>query len=85
MLKCPGQDTQYWKPEDIFELPCPVCDTAVEFLKTDARRKCPNCGHTFRNTRLELGCAQWCAYAEECLGFVPTESRKKKACELLAK
>ncbi len=71
MLKCPGQDTQYWKPDDIFDLPCPVCDTAVEFLKTDGRRKCPNCGYTLRNTRLELGCAQWCAYAEECLGFVP--------------
>ncbi len=68
MLKCPGQDTRYWKPEDIFELPCPVCNTAVEFLKTDRRRKCPNCGYTFRNPRLDLGCARWCPYAELCLG-----------------
>jgi len=74
MLKCPGQDIRYWKPDDIFDLPCPVCDTAVEFLKTDRRRKCQNCGYTFRNPRLELGCAQWCAYAEECLGFVPEKT-----------
>jgi len=74
MLKCPGQDTRYWKPDDIFNLPCPVCDTAVEFLKTDSRRTCQNCGYTFRNPRLELGCAQWCAYAEECLGFGPEQA-----------
>lgn len=74
MLKCPGQDTRYWKPEDIFDVPCPVCDTGVEFLKTDRRRKCANCGYSFRNPRLELGCAQWCAYAEECLGFVPEKT-----------
>ncbi len=68
MLRCPGQDTKYWKPEDIFDVSCPVCDTAVEFLKTDRRRKCDNCGYTFRNPRLELGCAQWCPHAELCLG-----------------
>ncbi len=74
MLKCPGQDTRYWKPDDIFDLPCPVCDTAVEFLKTDSRRTCQNCGYSFRNPRLELGCAKWCAYAEECLGFAPEQA-----------
>ena len=24
-MKCPGQDTRYWKPGDIFESPCPAC------------------------------------------------------------
>lgn len=71
MLKCPGQDRYYWKPDDIFEVPCPVCDRPVEFLKTDPRRTCDNCGYTFNNPRMELGCARWCAYAKECLGFVP--------------
>ena len=74
MPKCPGQDTQFWKPEDIFELLCPVCDTSVEFLKTDPRRTCRQCGYTFRNARFEMGCAQWCSHAKECLGFEPDKT-----------
>lgn len=71
MAHCPGQDRYYWTPDDIFDVACPVCDAPVEFMKTDPRRKCDHCGYVFRNPRLELGCAQWCAYAEQCLGFVP--------------
>ena len=22
-MRCPGQDTRFWKPEDIFEMKCP--------------------------------------------------------------
>lgn len=65
-MRCPGQDMLYWKPEDIFETPCPVCDYSVEFFKDDVTRKCPNCGYKFKNPRLDLGCAEWCPYADKC-------------------
>jgi hypothetical protein len=74
MPKCPGQDRLFWKPEDIYDVACPVCDAPVEFLKTDPRRPCQSCGHVFRNPRIELGCGQWCTHAEECLGYVPDEA-----------
>ncbi|TSA13494.1 MAG: hypothetical protein D4R73_00825 [Deltaproteobacteria bacterium] len=66
MSRCPGQDTMYWKPEDIFEVACPVCSTPVEFFKDDSSRKCPGCGLRFRNPRLDPGCAGWCPHAEQC-------------------
>jgi len=29
---CPGQDTTFWKPGDIFEIPCVKCGFLVEFF-----------------------------------------------------
>jgi hypothetical protein len=66
--KCPGQDKYFWKPDDIFDAPCPACGEPVEFFKTDPARKCPGCGHGFANPRLDPGCAQWCPHAELCVG-----------------
>jgi len=74
---CPGQDTTFWKPGDIFEIPCVKCGFLVEFFKDDARRRCPNCGHTIQNPRLNQGCANWCEHAGECLGFDPKLVKKK--------
>ena len=68
--KCPGQDRRNWKPEDIFEHQCPYCQGEVEFWKTDSRVKCPHCGEQIINPRFNLGCALWCAYAEQCVGDV---------------
>lgn len=68
--KCPGQDRRNWKPEDIFDHNCPHCGTNVEFWKTDARVKCPECGNYIMNPRFNLGCALWCAYAEQCVGDI---------------
>ena len=34
-MKCPGQDTLYWKPGAIFEAKCPKCGKEVEFFKDD--------------------------------------------------
>jgi hypothetical protein len=68
-VHCPGQDMRFWKPEDIFECPCPNCGGTIEFWKDDTRRKCRGCGQFARNPRLDLGCAQWCKHAEECLGI----------------
>ena len=39
-MKCPGQDSQYWKPGAIFETKCPKCGAEVEFFKDDSMRRC---------------------------------------------
>ena len=67
MVRCPGQDQRFWKPEDIFEADCPQCGKAVEFFKDEPRLKCRNCGHTVVNPRIDPGCAEWCQYADQCL------------------
>ena len=66
-MKCPGQDNRNWKPEDVFEVPCPACGASIEFFKIDTSRRCHRCGYRFKNPRLDLGCAQWCPAARECL------------------
>jgi HD superfamily phosphohydrolase YqeK/rRNA maturation protein Nop10 len=72
-MKCPGQDTQYWKAEAIFEEKCPECGAEVEFFKDDTTRKCPKCGHRFLNPNLDFGCASYCQYAKQCIGNLPPE------------
>jgi len=67
-MRCPGQDKQFWKPEDIYYVECPKCRAKVEFWKDDVYRRCKKCGHRFRNPKLDLGCAEWCPYASLCLG-----------------
>jgi hypothetical protein len=77
-MKCPGQDTRFWKPGDIFVAECPKCGAEIEFFKDDTRRRCAWCGHMFYNPKIELGCAEWCQYAEKC---VPDLVRAKKAAQ----
>lgn len=77
-MKCPGQDTQYWKPGAIFEVQCPKCNRRVEFFKDDTSRKCGNCGHRFVNPEMDFGCASYCQYAEQCLGTLPPELMAQK-------
>jgi hypothetical protein len=72
-MKCPGQDTQYWKPGAIFEAKCPKCGHAVEFFKDDPTRKCPACGHRFVNPQMDFGCAAYCPFADQCVGDLPPE------------
>jgi predicted HD phosphohydrolase len=72
-MKCPGQDTQYWKPGAIYDAKCPECETVVEFFKDDTTRKCSNCGHRFINPELDFGCASYCQFAEQCIGNLPPE------------
>jgi len=67
-MKCPGQDTRYWKPDSIFEIDCPNCGHTIEFFKDDTTRICPSCGQKIRNPKIDLGCAQYCPYAKQCLG-----------------
>jgi hypothetical protein len=77
-IKCPGQDTRFWKPGDIFVAECPKCGAEIEFFKDDTRRRCAWCGHLFYNPKIELGCAEWCQYAEQC---VPELVKEKKAAQ----
>lgn len=70
-MKCPGQDSRYWGPEAIFDVPCPACGTEVEFFKDEATRRCTKCGFRFRNPSIDVGCAEWCKYAKQCFGDVP--------------
>ena len=73
MVKCPGQDQRYWKPEDIFEVKCPGCDHAIEFFKDEPKLKCRKCGQMVKNPKIDLGCAEWCQYGEQCLGVSGTK------------
>ncbi len=75
-IKCPGQDTRHWKPDDIFTVECPKCGAEIEFFKDDTRRRCAWCGHLFYNPKIELGCAEWCQYADKC---VPELVKEKQA------
>ncbi len=77
-MKCPGQDSRYWKPGAIFEAPCPVCNRPVEFFKDESTRRCKNCGHKMVNPKMDFGCAAYCKYAEQCLGELPPELLAQK-------
>jgi|GEM_PF-21231 len=83
MSKCPGQDTRYWKPEDIQEAKCPGCGEPMEFWKTDIRVRCQKCQRVASNPSFNLSCAAWCSFATQCLGDVarglgkPDSLRKK--------
>ena len=68
MFRCPGQDQRYWKPEDIFEVQCVGCGRTLEFFRDEPKLKCKNCGQVVPNPKIDLGCAEWCQYAEQCLG-----------------
>jgi hypothetical protein len=70
---CPGQDSQHWKPEDIFNVACPFCGEQIEFWKDEPVRRCPACKRDVRNPKVDLGCAQWCRHSDECLGQLSPE------------
>ncbi|MFH2091416.1 MAG: HD domain-containing protein [Pseudomonadota bacterium] len=72
-MKCPGQDTQYWSEDAIFETTCPECNHPMEFFKDDATRRCQNCKKKIVNPKMDFGCASYCKFAEQCLGTLPEE------------
>ena len=77
-MKCPGQDTQYWQPGDIFEALYPKCGRSIDFFKDDASRRCKGCGAKVPNPKLDFGCAESCAYADQCLAGLPSEIIKQR-------
>ncbi|MEA1968425.1 MAG: HD domain-containing protein [Thermodesulfobacteriota bacterium] len=72
-MKCPGQDTQYWNKDAIYEMNCPECGAVIEFFKDDTSRKCRGCGKRIVNPKMDFGCAAYCQYAEQCMGTLPEE------------
>ena len=80
-MKCPGTDMKFWKPGDIFDIDCPKCGKKVEFFKDEVKRKC-SCGHIIVNPNIDFACAEWCPYAEQCVGAVPEEVKAKQRQEL---
>jgi hypothetical protein len=70
-MKCPGQDRGYWTADAVFEIPCPQCGASVEVFKDEGTARCTHCGHRFPNPGVQIGCAEWCALAQECLGIAP--------------
>lgn len=77
--KCPGQNPQYWKPEDSVEVPCPDCKEIIEFFKDEPKRKCYNCQAEVINPRVDFGCALWCPKAIDCIGIERFEQLKRAA------
>jgi HD superfamily phosphodiesterase len=77
-MKCPGQDSRYWKYSAIYEANCPKCNQVVEFFKDDPSRKCPGCGHRFVNPEMDFGCASYCEFADQCIGNLPPELLKER-------
>jgi len=77
-MKCPGQDTRYWRPGDIFGVKCPNCGRSVEFFKDESTRRCKGCGVKVVNPQMDFGCAAHCKFAEQCLGELPPELLAKR-------
>jgi HD superfamily phosphodiesterase len=75
---------RYLKPEDVYNVRCPHCRAEVEFFKDEPVHRCAGCGREVRNPKIDLGCAKWCAFAEECLGeAVGAEDEVTSLCERL--
>jgi exopolyphosphatase/pppGpp-phosphohydrolase len=72
-MKCPGQDSRYWKHDAIFDVDCPHCGASIEFFKDQTSTRCRACGKQVVNPRMDFGCAAYCQYAEQCLGELPPE------------
>lgn len=83
MPRCPGQDQRFWKPDDIFDVPCPQCGAVIEFWKDEPHLKCPKCRTRVVNPKLDLGCAEWCQYADQCLGTA--EDKEDILCKRLVR
>ncbi len=67
-MKCPGQDTQQWGFDAIFDVLCPGCRNSIEFFKDEVKHRCRRCGEVVFNERMDLGCAKWCPSASSCVG-----------------
>ena len=68
MSKCPGQDTQQWGFDAIFDVDCPKCKKPIEFFKDQVKQRCRTCNEMVFNERMDLGCAKWCPSADSCVG-----------------
>ena len=65
--RCPGQDMRNWTAEDVYDVICPHCQKDLEFCKDEPMRLCPHCGGEVPNPKIDMGCAEWCTFADDCL------------------
>lgn len=72
-MKCPGQDSRYWKPDAVSEVKCPECGHIEEFFKDETTQRCKKCRYKIVNPNIDFGCATYCKFAEQCLGELPAE------------
>lgn len=80
MGRCPGQDKRFWRSTDVFDAPCPHCGRTLEFWKDEPKRRCVGCGKSVPNPRFDMGCAEWCKFAKECLGLTARAKRDESLC-----
>ena len=69
--RCPGQDSRFWTGDFAFDIKCPHCGYKIEFFKDEPVRTCYSCRKRVQNPKLDLGCAKWCKYGDQCLGRMP--------------
>ena len=69
--RCPGQDKRFWTEKDVYDIRCPHCGKDVEFFRDEPVLKCRSCRKEVRNPKIDLGCADWCKFATQCLGTMP--------------
>ncbi len=66
-FRCPGQERSRWTPDSVFDVACPHCGKDVEFFKDEPSRPCPACHKRVPNPKIDLGCAEWCKFADKCV------------------
>ena len=69
-IKCPGQDSRRWRPDDVYDRACVFCGAKIEFFKDDLRRRCRECGKYTVNPNNDLGCAKWCKFGPDCVAQI---------------
>ncbi len=81
--RCPGQDSRHWRSDDVYDVPCPGCARTLEFWKDEPTRRCTGCGQKVVNPHLDLGCAKWCKFANECLALIGGSKTDESFCDAL--
>jgi len=65
-MKCPGQDIRNWSSDDVYDVKCRQCGNIIEFFKDDPKRSCTKCKSMVVNPKLNIGCLEWCQFADAC-------------------
>jgi predicted amidophosphoribosyltransferase len=66
---------RFWRPEDIFDVVCPVCQNEIEFWKDEPMRVCSQCKREILNPKMDLSCTDWCTSANACVGKAVTKDK----------
>ena len=53
---CGTGNTQKWGPNSIYNIPCKICNTRVEFFKDEKKHKCHECGEMVFNDKIGEDC-----------------------------